>query len=56
VRHTTVEMDYALPRTDALPSFVTELSEVPSTSNLLGLRGGGEGTPERVWRAIHGAA
>src|SRR5207237_1151459 len=36
-------MDYALPRADALPSFVTELSEVPSTSNPLGLRGGGEG-------------
>jgi aerobic carbon-monoxide dehydrogenase large subunit len=36
-------MDYALPRADALPSFTTELSEVPSTSNPLGLRGGGEG-------------
>jgi carbon-monoxide dehydrogenase large subunit len=36
-------MDYALPRADALPPFVTELSEVPSTSNPLGLRGGGEG-------------
>src|SRR4029450_8218190 len=29
-------MDYALPRADALPSFATELSEVPSTSNPLG--------------------
>ena len=37
-----VFMDYALPRADALPSFVTELSEVPSTSNPLGLRGGDE--------------
>jgi carbon-monoxide dehydrogenase large subunit len=36
-------MDYALPRADALPSFTTDLSEVPSTSNPLGLRGGGEG-------------
>ncbi len=36
-------MDYALPRADALPSFLTELSEVESTSNPLGLRGGGEG-------------
>jgi aerobic carbon-monoxide dehydrogenase large subunit len=36
-------MDYALPRADSLPSFTTELSEVPSTSNPLGLRGGGEG-------------
>ncbi|HEY3188304.1 MAG TPA: xanthine dehydrogenase family protein molybdopterin-binding subunit [Solirubrobacteraceae bacterium] len=36
-------MDYALPRADALPSFVTEISEVPSTAHPLGLRGGGEG-------------
>jgi carbon-monoxide dehydrogenase large subunit len=36
-------MDYALPRADALPAFTTEISEVPSASNPLGLRGGGEG-------------
>jgi aerobic carbon-monoxide dehydrogenase large subunit len=36
-------MDYALPRADMLPSFVTEISEVPSTAHPLGLRGGGEG-------------
>ena len=36
-------MDYAIPRADQLPSFDTEISEVPSTSNPLGLRGGGEG-------------
>ena len=36
-------MDYALPRADVLPSFTTQLTEVPSTSNPLGLRGGGEG-------------
>jgi carbon-monoxide dehydrogenase large subunit len=36
-------MDYALPRADALPLFTTQISEVPSTSNPLGLRGGGEG-------------
>jgi carbon-monoxide dehydrogenase large subunit len=36
-------MEYALPRADALPAFTTELSEVPSTTNPLGLRGGGEG-------------
>jgi carbon-monoxide dehydrogenase large subunit len=36
-------MEYALPRADALPFFTTEISEVPSTTNLLGLRGGGEG-------------
>jgi carbon-monoxide dehydrogenase large subunit len=36
-------MDYALPRADTLPSFTTEISEVPSTAHPLGLRGGGEG-------------
>jgi len=36
-------MDYAVPRADALPAFTTEISEVPSTANPLGLRGGGEG-------------
>jgi len=36
-------MEYALPRADMLPAFRTEISEVPSTSNPLGLRGGGEG-------------
>ena len=36
-------MDYALPRADMFPPFTTEISEVPSASNPLGLRGGGEG-------------
>ncbi|HEY3188206.1 MAG TPA: molybdopterin cofactor-binding domain-containing protein, partial [Solirubrobacteraceae bacterium] len=36
-------MDYALPRADHFPFFATEISEVPSTTNPLGLRGGGEG-------------
>jgi carbon-monoxide dehydrogenase large subunit len=36
-------MDYVLPRADVLPLFTTEISEVPSTTNPLGLRGGGEG-------------
>jgi carbon-monoxide dehydrogenase large subunit len=36
-------MDYVLPRADVLPPFTTAISEVPSTSNPLGLRGGGEG-------------
>ncbi|HUG36383.1 MAG TPA: molybdopterin cofactor-binding domain-containing protein, partial [Candidatus Limnocylindrales bacterium] len=36
-------MDYTVPRADTLPMFTTEISEVPSTSNPLGLRGGGEG-------------
>jgi aerobic carbon-monoxide dehydrogenase large subunit len=36
-------MDYAMPRADTLPSFVTAISEVPSPSNRLGIRAGGEG-------------
>jgi carbon-monoxide dehydrogenase large subunit len=36
-------LDYALPRADCLPLFKTEISEVPSTTNPLGMRGGSEG-------------
>jgi carbon-monoxide dehydrogenase large subunit len=36
-------MDYAMPRATDLPSFVTEISEVPSPTNKLGIRAGGEG-------------
>jgi len=36
-------MDYAMPRADGLPSFRTELMEVPSPTNRLGVRAGGEG-------------
>jgi aerobic carbon-monoxide dehydrogenase large subunit len=36
-------MDYALPRAADLPSFATELSEVPASSHPLGFRSGGEG-------------
>jgi len=32
-----------MPRADTLPSFVTAISEVPSATNRLGIRGGGEG-------------
>jgi carbon-monoxide dehydrogenase large subunit len=49
-------MDYAMPRADMLPAFTTEISEVPSTTNPLGLRGGGEGgttpAPAAVVNAI----
>jgi carbon-monoxide dehydrogenase large subunit len=77
-------MDYAIARAHDVPSYDTELSEVPSPTHPLGLRPAGEGgttpalaavvnaivdalaefgvthiempaTPERVWRAIHGA-
>jgi carbon-monoxide dehydrogenase large subunit len=36
-------LDYAMPRADVLPAFDTEISEVPSTTNPLGMRGGSEG-------------
>lgn len=36
-------MDYAMPRADNFPSFATEISEVPSPTNPLGIRAGGEG-------------
>jgi carbon-monoxide dehydrogenase large subunit len=36
-------MDYAMPRATDLPMFQTAISEVPSTTHPLGLRGGGEG-------------
>lgn len=36
-------MDYAMPRADTFPPLVTALSEVPSPSNRLGVRSGGEG-------------
>jgi carbon-monoxide dehydrogenase large subunit len=36
-------MDYAVPRADMLPSFTTEISEVLTPTNRLGVRGAGEG-------------
>jgi aerobic carbon-monoxide dehydrogenase large subunit len=36
-------MDYAMPRASDLPRLETAISEVPSTTHPLGLRGGGEG-------------
>jgi carbon-monoxide dehydrogenase large subunit len=36
-------MDYAIPRARDLPSFATEISEVPARNNPLGVRAGGEG-------------
>jgi carbon-monoxide dehydrogenase large subunit len=77
-------VDYTLPSAADLPSFTTDRTETPSTSNPLGVKGVGEAgtiastpavvnaivdalrpfgvddirmpaTPERVWRAVHGA-
>ena len=36
-------MDYAMPRSDNMPSFVTEIAEVISPTNPLGIKAGGEG-------------
>src|SRR5262247_3495620 len=53
--HSASFMDYAMPRADMLPAFATEISEVPSTSNPLGLRGGGEGGATPVLAAVANA-
>ncbi len=36
-------MDYGMPRADHFPSFRTALNEVPSPTNPLGIKAGGEG-------------
>jgi aerobic carbon-monoxide dehydrogenase large subunit len=36
-------MDYGVPRADTLPFLATALSEVPTPTNRLGVRSGGEG-------------
>ena len=36
-------MDYVMPRADLLPSFTTDISQVPTPTNRLGVRGAGEG-------------
>jgi carbon-monoxide dehydrogenase large subunit len=48
-------MDYAMPRADQLPEFATEISEVPSTTHPMGLRGGGEGGTTPALAAVANA-
>jgi carbon-monoxide dehydrogenase large subunit len=48
-------MDYAMPRADHFPEFATELSEVPSPTNPLGIRAGGEGGTTPALAAIANA-
>jgi carbon-monoxide dehydrogenase large subunit len=48
-------MDYAMPRADQLPMFDTEISEVPSTTHPLGMRGGGEGGTTPALAAVANA-
>src|SRR4029077_15035830 len=49
-------MDYGIPRSDSVPSFVTRIVEVLSPTNPLGIKAGGEGgttgAPAVVVRAI----
>ncbi|HYZ42139.1 MAG TPA: xanthine dehydrogenase family protein molybdopterin-binding subunit [Stellaceae bacterium] len=45
-------LDYALPRADTLPFFVTELSEVPTPTHPLGIRPAGEGGATPVLGAV----
>ena len=37
-------MDYGMPRADMMPSFASALNEVPSPTNPLGVKAGGEGS------------
>jgi len=48
-------MDYAMPRADHFPGFATELSEVPSPTNSLGIRAGGEGGTTPALAAVANA-
>ena len=48
-------MDYGIPRADQLPEFATEISEVPSTTHPMGLRGGGEGGTTPALAAVANA-
>jgi len=49
-------MDYAMPRADDFPEMVSGLTEVPATTNPLGIKGAGEagatGAPPAVIGAI----
>jgi carbon-monoxide dehydrogenase large subunit len=48
-------MDYPLSRADQYPMFVTELMEIPSPSNPLGVRAGGEGGTTPALAAVTNA-
>jgi len=48
-------MDYGMPRADVLPSFTTEIAEVLSPTNPLGIKAGGEGGTTAAPAVIVGA-
>ena len=47
--------DYAMPRAADLPNFTSELTEVPATTNPLGVKGAGEAGATGAPPAIIGA-
>jgi aerobic carbon-monoxide dehydrogenase large subunit len=49
-------MDYTMPRADLLPFFTTEISEVRTPANRLGVRGAGEGGTTGALGAVVNAA
>ena len=49
-------MDYAMPRADGLPSFTTDISQVLTPTNKLGVRGAGEGGTTGALGAVVNAA
>lgn len=49
-------MDYGMPRADHFPSFATQLNEVPSPTNPLGVKAGGEGGTTPALAVIVNAA
>ena len=48
-------MDYALPHAHDLPMFTTQISEIPSPGNPLGVRAGGEGGTTPALAVVIGA-
>ncbi len=48
-------MDYGLPRADTVPPFTTEIAEVLSPTNPLGIKAGGEGGTTAAPAAVVGA-
>ncbi|MGZ5804992.1 MAG: xanthine dehydrogenase family protein molybdopterin-binding subunit, partial [Xanthobacteraceae bacterium] len=49
-------MDYAMPRADDIPHLESEIAEIPSTTNPLGVKGCGEagatGAPPAIMAAL----
>jgi carbon-monoxide dehydrogenase large subunit len=48
-------MDYGMPRADTVPAFKTEIAEVLSPTNPLGIKAGGEGGTTAAPAVVIGA-